>query len=109
MRPELFWSLADSTRLWERKQASTAPRATKQMPTFANGFGTVEDFLLTSMSSQLDSLSFIKEGSTRRKEILAKFLDLDIFEKKFKLAHEDGWRLKRQSFDVGWRYTDYEW
>ncbi len=33
-------------------------------------FGTIEDFLLTSMSSQLDSLSFIKEGSTRRKEIL---------------------------------------
>jgi len=57
-------------------------------------FGTVEDFLLTSMSSQLDSLSFIKEGSTRRKEILAKFLDLDIFEKKFKLAHEDGGDLK---------------
>ena len=57
-------------------------------------FGTVEDFLLTSMSSQLDSLSFIKEGSTRRKEILAKFLDLDIFEKKFKLAQEDGADLK---------------
>ena len=57
-------------------------------------FGTVEDFLLTSMSSQLDSLSFIKEGSTRRKEILAKFLDLDIFERKFKLAHEDSADLK---------------
>ena len=57
-------------------------------------FGTVEDFLLTSMSSQLDSLSFIKEGSTRRKEILAKFLDLDIFERKFKLAHEDSSDLK---------------
>ena len=57
-------------------------------------FGTVEDFLLTSMSSQLDSLSFIKEGSTRRKEILAKFLDLDIFERKFKLAHEESSDLK---------------
>ena len=52
-------------------------------------FGTYEDFLLTSMASQLDSLSFINEGSTRRKEILAKFLDLEIFEKKFKLAKED--------------------
>ncbi len=52
-------------------------------------FGTIEDFLLTSMSSQLDSLSFIREGSTKRKEILAKFLDLEIFEKKFKLAKED--------------------
>jgi DNA repair exonuclease SbcCD ATPase subunit/DNA repair exonuclease SbcCD nuclease subunit len=57
-------------------------------------FGTVEDFLLTSMSSQLDNLSFIKEGSTRRKEILAKFLDLDIFERKFRLAHEDSSDLK---------------
>jgi DNA repair exonuclease SbcCD ATPase subunit/DNA repair exonuclease SbcCD nuclease subunit len=64
-------------------------------------FGTVEDFLLTSMSSQLDSLSFIKEGSTRRKEILAKFLDLDIFEKKFKLAHEDGADLKAVLRRVG--------
>jgi DNA repair exonuclease SbcCD ATPase subunit len=64
-------------------------------------FGTVEDFLLTSMSSQLDSLSFIKEGSTRRKEILAKFLDLDIFEKKFKLAHEDGGDLKAVIRRVG--------
>ena len=68
-------------------------------------FGTVEDFLLTSMSSQLDSLSFIKEGSTRRKEILAKFLDLDIFEKKFKLAHEDGADLKGVLRRVG--DTDY--
>jgi len=64
-------------------------------------FGTVEDFLLTSMSSQLDSLSFIKEGSTRRKEILAKFLDLDIFEKKFKLAHEDSSDLKAVIRRVG--------
>ena len=52
-------------------------------------FGTLEDFLMTSMSSQLGSLSFINEGSTRRKEILAKFLDLEIFEKKYKLAKED--------------------
>ena len=47
-------------------------------------FGSLDDFLLTSLSSQLDSLSFIREGSTKRKEILAKFLDLEIFEKKFK-------------------------
>jgi len=69
-------------------------------------FGTVEDFLLTSMSSQLDSLSFIKEGSTRRKEILAKFLDLDIFERKFKLAHEDSSDLKGVIRRIG--DTDYD-
>ncbi len=53
-------------------------------------FGTIDDFLMTSMASQLDSLSFINEGSTKRKEILAKFLDLEIFDKKFKMAKESG-------------------
>ena len=52
-------------------------------------FGSLDDFLMTSMSSQLDSLAFINEGSTKRKEILAKFLDLEIFDKKFKMAKED--------------------
>ena len=51
-------------------------------------FGTLADFLATSMASQLDSLSFINEGSTKRKEFLAKFLDLEIFDKKFKMAKE---------------------
>ena len=57
-------------------------------------FGTVEDFLLTSMASQLGSLSYISEGSTRRKEILAKFLDLELFEKKFRKAKEDASDMK---------------
>ena len=52
-------------------------------------FGTHNDFLMTSMASQLDSLSFINEGSTKRKEFLAKFLDLELFDKKFKLAKEE--------------------
>ena len=57
-------------------------------------FGTCEDFLISSMASQHGALSFIDEGSTRRKEIIAKFLDLEIFEKKFKLAKEDSTDLK---------------
>tara|TARA_R100000152_G_C6781599_1_gene216455 strand:+ start:1823 stop:4975 length:3153 start_codon:yes stop_codon:yes gene_type:complete len=52
-------------------------------------FGTIDDFLMTSMASQLGSLSYINEGSTKRKEILAKFLDLEIFENKFRKAKED--------------------
>tara|TARA_R100001594_G_scaffold7061_2_gene19490 strand:- start:5112 stop:8264 length:3153 start_codon:yes stop_codon:yes gene_type:complete len=52
-------------------------------------FGTIDDFLMTSMASQLGSLSYISEGSTKRKEILAKFLDLEIFENKFRKAKED--------------------
>lgn len=52
-------------------------------------FGSIEDFLITSMASQLGSLNFINEGSVKRKEILAKFLDLQFFERKFKKAKED--------------------
>ena len=57
-------------------------------------FGTMDDFLFTSMASQLGSLMFISEGSTRRKEILAKFLDLEMFERKFRLAKEDASDLR---------------
>ena len=56
-------------------------------------FGSIDDFMITSMASQMDSLSFIKEGSTKRKETLAKFLDLEIFDKKFKLAKKDSSEL----------------
>ena len=52
-------------------------------------FGSLEDFLITSMASQLGSLNFINEGSVKRKEILAKFLDLQFFERKFKKAKDD--------------------
>ncbi|MAH44386.1 hypothetical protein CMI37_01060, partial [Candidatus Pacearchaeota archaeon] len=57
-------------------------------------FGASDDFLISSMASQHGALAFIDEGSTRRKEIIAKFLDLEIFEKKFKLAKEDSTDLK---------------
>jgi DNA repair exonuclease SbcCD ATPase subunit/DNA repair exonuclease SbcCD nuclease subunit len=57
-------------------------------------FGTLEDFLFTSMASQLGSLDFINEGSTRRKEILGKFLDLELFAKKYKLSNNDATELK---------------
>ena len=52
-------------------------------------FGTVEDFSVSSLASQHGALNFIDEGSTRRKEIMAKFLDLEMFDKKFKLSKED--------------------
>jgi DNA repair exonuclease SbcCD ATPase subunit/DNA repair exonuclease SbcCD nuclease subunit len=57
-------------------------------------FGTVEDFLLTNLSAQHGALIYLLEGSTRRKEILAKFLDLELFDKKFKLAKEDAAEIK---------------
>ena len=57
-------------------------------------FGTLEDFAVSSLSSQHGALAFIDEGSTRRKEIIAKFLDLELFDRKFKLAKEDSVDLK---------------
>ena len=54
-----------------------------------NHFGSIDDFLLTSMSSQHGALNFINEGSTKRKEIFAKFLDLEQFESKFKIAKDE--------------------
>ena len=57
-------------------------------------FGSMEDFLLTSMASQHGSFNFIAEGSTKRKEILAKFMDLEIFEKKYRLAKEASSNIK---------------
>ena len=57
-------------------------------------FGTIEDFAVSSLASQHGSLSFIDEGSTRRKEIIAKFLDLEIFDKKFKMAKEESVEAK---------------
>jgi DNA repair exonuclease SbcCD ATPase subunit/DNA repair exonuclease SbcCD nuclease subunit len=56
--------------------------------------GSIDDFLLTSMSGQFNSLSFIGEGSTNRKTILAKFLDLDAFDAKYKLAKSESSDIK---------------
>ena len=57
-------------------------------------FGTHKDFLMTSMASQLDSFSFINEGSTNRKSFLAKFLDLQIFDQKFDRAKKESASIK---------------
>tara|TARA_R110000824_G_C15227084_1_gene678102 strand:+ start:446 stop:3583 length:3138 start_codon:yes stop_codon:yes gene_type:complete len=70
-----------------------------------NKFGSIEDFFMTSMASQMDPLTFIKEGSTKRKEILAKFLDLDFFDKKFKLAKKDAAELR----GIVKRMQDRDW
>lgn len=51
--------------------------------------GTSHDFLLTALSSQGSVDRFIKEGPTERKKILARFLELDIFEKLYALCKDD--------------------
>ena len=76
-----------------------------------NHFGNVDDFLMTSMSSQIDSLRFINEGSTKRKEALAKFLDLQFFEKKYKLIKDEAADLRgalRKAEDIDYDSEMYE-
>jgi len=51
-----------------------------------NLIGTSEDFLMTSLASQGGMNKFIGEKATKRKMILTKFLDLDIFEGMQKFA-----------------------
>ena len=57
-------------------------------------FGSMSDFMMTSLSAQNDSFGFINEGSTKRKEILAKFLDLQVFDQMHKLAKQDSSELR---------------
>ena len=56
--------------------------------------GSYRDFILTSLAAQHDSLGFINEGSTKRKEILAKFLDLDIFDEMHKAVKKDSAEMR---------------
>jgi DNA repair exonuclease SbcCD ATPase subunit len=51
--------------------------------------GTSQDFLLTAFSNQGGMNRFIDEGPTQRKAILNRFLDLDIFEKLYKMGNEE--------------------
>ncbi|MBV8072210.1 MAG: metallophosphoesterase family protein, partial [Acidobacteriaceae bacterium] len=51
--------------------------------------GNFEDFMLTSLTSQVNTMDIINCKETDRKKILYKFLDLDIFEQKGLKAKDD--------------------
>lgn len=59
-------------------------------------FGNYADFCNTTLSTQLDPFSFLNEGSSKRKEILSKFLNLEIFEEKLKIVKALSSDLKSQ-------------
>ena len=67
--------------------------------------GSSEDFLMTSLASQGQMNTFIKERATARKIILSKFLDLEVFEKMYEKAKEDSSELRskiRLIPDIDW-------
>jgi len=51
--------------------------------------GTIDDFMMTSFAAQGSMNAFIKEGSTQRKNILTRFLDLQIFDDMLRVAKNE--------------------
>lgn len=51
--------------------------------------GTFDDFILTSMSLQNNNALFIDKSQTERKEILAQFLGVNVFDKLYQIAYEE--------------------
>jgi len=73
--------------------------------------GTSQDFLLTAFSNQGGMNRFIDEGATQRKAILNRFLDLDIFEKLYKMGNEElqGFNVLSNKFrNVNWNEAKNE-
>lgn len=69
-------------------------------------FGSFDDFMLTSLFAQWDPMDLIMCKETDRKRILFRFLDLDIFEDKAKLAKDESrqWVKKLEEMEE----NDYE-
>jgi len=61
-----------------------------------NLIGTSEDFLMTSLSSQGDMNKFINAGAMQRKNLLSKFLGLEIFDNMFDLVKKDSAEIKAE-------------
>ena len=67
--------------------------------------GTADDFMMTALSSQGGLNRFIQEGSTARRQILSRFLELDIFEKLHSYAKEDCQILNAKLK----KYSQFDW
>ena len=65
--------------------------------TVRNMIGISEDFLMTSLASQGQMNTFIREKATSRKAILTNFLDLNIFEKMYDLAKDESYELRSKA------------
>jgi DNA repair exonuclease SbcCD ATPase subunit len=62
-----------------------------------NMLGTSEEFLMTSLASQGEMNTFIKEKASARKNILANFLDLGVFDKLYDASRKDSQALRHRA------------
>jgi len=67
--------------------------------------GSQEDFMMTSLAAQGETNQFISQGSTRRRAVLSRFLDLDIFDKMHELSNKELASYKSQLKN----YPDRDW
>jgi DNA repair exonuclease SbcCD ATPase subunit len=51
--------------------------------------GTSDDFLLTSLSAQGETGAFMLLSSAKRRALLSRFLDLDVFDRMYEVANKD--------------------
>ena len=70
-----------------------------------NLIGTADDFLLTAFASQNNLHKFIDNKATKRKEILNRFLELDVFDNLFDYAKNDYTKLDSQNKN----YSTKDW
>lgn len=62
--------------------------------------GSVEDFVLTAFATQGDGNNFISAGPTARKEILARFLQLDFFGEMYERFRDESSGIRKTMFDA---------
>lgn len=67
--------------------------------------GNQEDFMMTSLAAQGEINQFISQGSSKRRAILSRFLDLDVFDKMHELANKELSVLKARLKS----YPEKEW
>ena len=51
--------------------------------------GTYEDFELTALSVQNNNTGFIDKSQTEKKDLLAQFIDITVFEELYNLANDE--------------------
>jgi len=70
-----------------------------------NLIGNSEDFLMTSLSAQGEADQFLSQGSSKRRAVLSRFLDLDIFDRMHEMSNKEVNSYKSQLKN----YPDKEW
>lgn len=94
-----FWKMVDGEQIILNDESR---RSTNEV--IRSYIGSYDDFVLTSLSPQKDSNNnFADKGQTERKDLIVKFLGIDIFDSLYQLALE-----KSKDLSAEWKSYDDE-